>query len=113
MIKHRIMINNQIVCLFAVLFLCSACDSGFEHVATSYPDQQSLGFQQFSRQCSTCHRPPMPDAHVADAWPEVLIRMQQHKEQRGLLVMSNVEQQQVLAYLQAHAKPVPKKETSK
>ncbi len=107
------MIKNKIGCLIVVLFLCSACDSDSEHVITTYPDQQSLEFQQFSRQCSTCHRPPMPDVHVAGAWSAVVARMQQHKEQRGLLVMSNIERQQVLAYLQAYAKPVSKKEPLK
>jgi len=77
---------------------------------TTYPDQESASFQQFSRQCSGCHRPPMPDAHIATAWPMVVARMQQHKEQRGLLVMNDIERQQVLDYLQTHAKPMLKGE---
>jgi len=101
-----VMISNRIGCLMVALFLCSACDSGSEHVTAAYPDQESASFQQFTRQCSACHRPPMPNIHIAKAWPAVIARMQQHKQQQGLLVMNSAEQQQVLAYLQAHAKPV-------
>jgi len=46
----------------------------------------------------------MPDVHAAKDWPMVVARMQQHKEQRGLLRMREKDKQEVLAYLQAHAK---------
>jgi len=95
--------NNFLTCL-AVALLFSACDSESNHALMTYPEQESTAFQQFTRQCSSCHRPPMPDVHTAREWEGVVVRMQQHKEQRGLLVMSDVEQQQVLTYLQAHAK---------
>lgn len=98
------MISNKIGCLAVALFVCSACDSDPEHIAMIYPGQESASFQQFTRQCSSCHRPPMPDVHIAKAWPAVLARMQQHKEQRGLLVMNDREQQQILGYLQTYAK---------
>lgn len=102
--------NNVVAYLVAVLLFCTSCASESEPSLISYPDQQSASFQQFSRQCSSCHGLPMPDVHIATAWPTVVARMQQHKEQRGLLVMSDVEQQQVLGYLQTHAKPILKRE---
>ncbi len=106
MINHRMMVmikNNFLICLGAVL-LFSACDSESNHVLMTYPEQESAAFQEFTRQCSSCHRPPMPDVHIAKDWQAVVARMQQHKEQRGLVVMSDAEQQQILSYLQAHAK---------
>jgi len=97
MIRH----NFLLVCFIA---LFAGCDSETSHQLASYPDQQSSGFQLFSKQCSSCHRPPMPDVHVAKAWPMVVARMQQHKEQRGLVRMSDDAQHEVLIYLQTYAK---------
>jgi len=98
------MIKNNLVGFFVIVLLCSACDSESNHVLMTYPEQESAAFQQFTRQCSSCHRPPMPDVHLARDWQAVVARMQQHKEQRGLVAMSDIEQQQVLTYLQTHAK---------
>jgi len=95
--------NNSFICL-AVVLLFSACDSESNHALMAYPEQESTAFQEFARQCSSCHRPPMPDVHMAKEWEGVVVRMQQHKEQRGLVAMSYAEQQQVLSYLQTHAK---------
>jgi len=103
-------IKNKFIGYFVIVLLSSACSSESNNALMTYPDQESTAFQQFTRQCSTCHRPPMPDVHVATAWPTVVARMQQHKEQRGLLVMNDVEQQQVLGYLQTHAKSILKRE---
>jgi hypothetical protein len=99
-----VMIKNNLVGFFVIVLLCSACDSESNHVLMTYPAQESAAFQQFTRQCSSCHRPPMPDVHIARDWQAVVARMQQHKEQRGLVVMSDAEQQQILVYLQANAK---------
>jgi len=95
--------NNYLGLLLLVLF-CSSCSSEVERVTVQYPEQQSEGFRLFTQHCSSCHRPPMPDVHQAQDWPGVVARMQQHKEQRGLMVMSLIQQQQVLVYLQKHAK---------
>ncbi|PCI45057.1 MAG: hypothetical protein COB41_02490 [Proteobacteria bacterium] len=106
MTNHRVKmaIKNKFVGCFVIVLLCSACSSESNHALITYPDQESTAFQQFTRQCSSCHRPPMPDVHIAKDWNAIVVRMQQHKEQRGLLVMNHAEQQQVLAYLQANAK---------
>ncbi|MDQ6968067.1 MAG: hypothetical protein Q9M14_05220 [Mariprofundaceae bacterium] len=102
-----VMIKSKFLCFLIVLLLCSACDSESNNNNTlvpAYPAQESAAFQQFSRQCSSCHRPPMPNAHMASTWPTVVARMQQHKQQHGLLVMRESEKQQVLDYLQTYAK---------
>ncbi|PCH53808.1 MAG: hypothetical protein COC22_01670 [Flavobacteriaceae bacterium] len=98
------MIKNNLVGFFVIVLLCSACSPESNNTLMTYPEPESAAFQQLTRQCSSCHRPPMPDAHAARDWPAIVARMQQHKEQRGLVVMSHVEQQQILAYLQAYAK---------
>jgi len=87
-----------------VLLLCAACSDATQGSAPSnYPDQQSAGFKQFVNQCSACHRPPMPNIHPANLWVTTIYRMQRHRQQQGLLMMTDAEQQQVLAYLQRHS----------
>jgi len=98
------MIKNKIAGFFVTALLCSGCSSEPNHVLMTYPEQGSAVFQQFTRQCSSCHRPPMPNVHTAREWEGVVVRMQQHKQQRGLVAMSHAEQQQILAYLQVYAK---------
>jgi len=103
--------KNNLICALLVLFLCSGCsdDSNgslqqtIKRIAADYPDQQSEDFKQFSQQCSACHRPPMPDIHSAGLWLSTVNRMQRHRQQRGLSMMTDTEKQQVLAYLQSHA----------
>lgn len=103
--------RDKLICALFVLFLCAGCsdDSNWslqqtiKRIAADYPDQQSQDFKQFSQQCSACHRPPMPDIHTAQLWLSTVNRMQQHRQQRGLLTMTDREKQQVLAYLQSHA----------
>jgi len=93
--------------LYVLLILLSACSNqGTDTSATTniYPDQSSTNFQQFSKQCSTCHRPPMPNQHTALEWSGVVDLMQQHRAQAGYGAMSDDVQKQVLAYLQAHSK---------
>ncbi|MDX8398203.1 MAG: hypothetical protein R8K49_07795 [Mariprofundaceae bacterium] len=98
------MVMNRSSWLAGLLFLGSACDANVEHKPALYPDQTSASFELFVKQCSSCHQPPMPDAHLAKAWPAVVERMQQHKQQQGFWVMNAVEKKQVLQYLQSHAK---------
>jgi len=73
--------------------------------APQYPEPSSPGFQQFSKQCSSCHRPPMPSQHTAQAWEGVVAVMQKHKAQAGMDIMNKTEKEQVLSYLQQHSRP--------
>lgn len=93
-------------CLLLLLFLagCSNQDTAMNAVAPNiYPDQASVGFKQFSKQCSSCHRPPMPHQHTALEWAGVVDLMQQHRAQAGYGAMSNDVKKQVLLYLQNHS----------
>ncbi|MDQ6970117.1 MAG: hypothetical protein Q9M16_06390 [Mariprofundus sp.] len=98
--------RNSVIALLLVLLLSVACSDatqGADKTVSLYPDQQSAGFKQFAKQCSACHRPPMPNIHPANLWVTTLYRMQKHRRQRGLVIMTDAEQQQVLAYLQSHS----------
>jgi len=102
------MTKNSVTCLLLMLLFCVSCsdDSSRSEQQSKqiYPDQESENFKQFARQCSNCHRPPMPNMHTAQLWLSTVNRMQRHREQRGLAKMIDTEKQQVLAYLQSHAK---------
>jgi cytochrome c5 len=94
--------KNRIVPL--VLLALIGCDSGQHAVTEVYPDASTEAFAVFSKQCSLCHRPPMPNTHTAIAWESVVARMKQHKQERGQQAMSERESMQVLQYLQSHSK---------
>jgi len=98
--------NNLIALVVLSLFVVACGDATQQSRPPSvsvYPDQQSAGFKQFAKQCSACHRPPMPNIHPANLWVSTLYRMQRHRQQRGLTPMNDAQQQQVLAYLQNHS----------
>jgi len=99
--------RNNLIALFVLPLFAVACgDSAQQSVSPSvsmYPDQQSADFKQFAKQCSACHRPPMPNIHPANLWVSTLYRMQKHRQQRGLKRMTDAQQQQVLVYLQSHS----------
>ncbi len=101
------MTKSNFACLLLLLFFCSACSDdpsrSVQHSKNIYPDQQSEGFKQFAKQCSSCHRPPMPNIHTAQQWMSTVNRMLRHREKRALPKMTDIEKQQVLAYLQNHA----------
>ena len=99
------MTKSKLVCLVFVLFFSASCnDAPSQKSMSIYPDQQSEEFKQFAKQCSVCHRPPMPDIHPAALWMTTVHRMQRNREKRGLPLMSDMQREQVLAYLQRHAK---------
>jgi len=92
---------------FALLLLCfvalatSACD--YSRPAIGYPDQQSQAFNVYARNCSQCHAPPLPDAHPASEWPNVIARMQEHLVQRSMAPIAASDIQVLRGYLEAHA----------
>ncbi len=92
-----------IACFILALAGCSASETN-STTAAVYPDQTSKGFQQFSKQCSSCHRPPMPNQHTAQEWEGVVAVMQTHKAQAGMEIMNPQETTQVLSYLQQHSR---------
>jgi len=86
--------------LFALL--PAGCDFS-AHPSIQYPDQQSPAFEVYARNCSQCHAPPLPDAHPASRWPNVIARMQQHLVQRSMAPIAAGDIVVLRAYLEAHA----------
>lgn len=94
-------IRTLIFLLFAAL-LPAACDyTPSQH--TPYPDEQSQGFNVYARNCSECHAPPLPDAHTADEWPNVIARMQQHLVERSMAPIAVADMLVLREYLETHA----------
>lgn len=92
------------VVLLAGLFalLPTACDFSAQP-SIPYPDQQSPAFEVYARNCSQCHAPPLPGAHPASQWPNVIARMQQHLVQRSMAPIAAADIAVLRAYLEAHA----------
>lgn len=91
----------------AVLLLLSSCGDQAPTVIQVYPDSDTPEFKVFSKHCSQCHAPPHPDVHIAAEWPAVVSRMRQHIVQRGLPTVTGADQENILRYLESHAKVVP------
>jgi len=104
-VKKMMIKNSAMIVLFGLLpvFLMGCNQETPSTSVAAYPDQGSKNFKQFARQCSACHRPPMPDLHTALAWEGVVSLMQQHRVQQGLGAMKADEKQQVLDYLRRHS----------
>ncbi len=83
--------------------LLSACDAPRKGETLTYPDANSADFQVFARQCSQCHAPPQPTAHVRPEWARVIARMQQHLVQRSMAPMPAADIAVLRRYLENHA----------
>ena len=67
------------------------------------PDADSDGAKLVTQYCGQCHVPPLPTAHKASEWPQVVERMNGHMIDQGMLVPDNGKLQIILEYLQQHA----------
>ncbi|MDX8390950.1 MAG: hypothetical protein R8K53_00020 [Mariprofundaceae bacterium] len=88
--------------LFAIVLL-SGCDGYAVNVTHEYPDSKSEAFKVYARHCSECHAPPLPSAHVAARWPNVIARMQQQRLQRSMASIPAGDIVILRDYLLAHA----------
>ena len=68
------------------------------------PDQQSKQAQLFKRYCSQCHALPSPRAHTAQDWPSVVARMKHAMMTQGKAPPDNEQLEEIVEYLQRHAK---------
>jgi len=96
------MMQGLLMPLLALLLL-SACDTPRKGAALTYPDANSADFQVFARQCSQCHAPPQPTAHIRVEWPNVIARMQLHLVQRSMAPMPEADIAVLRRYLENHA----------
>ncbi len=72
-----------------------------------YPQPSSPGEKLLRQFCSDCHAPPQPDTHKAEEWPNVVLRMQQHRISKALAPMTETQIRRLVAYLQKYAKDEP------
>ncbi len=97
-----------VVTLSALLMLLAACgrpsaESGSGKAAL--PEADSPGAQALKHYCGDCHAPPRPEAHRKDEWPNVVYRMQNHRIMKAMDPVPEREYQQLIAYLEKHARP--------
>lgn len=69
-----------------------------------YPQPSSQGAKLLKRFCSECHAPPFPSTHRAGEWPNIVLRMQQHRVSKVLTPMTKAQIRELTAYLQHNAK---------
>lgn len=58
-----------------------------------------------ARYCGGCHGLPKPQSYPAAAWPGIVWRMQGHRSQRAMPMLTDEELKEVTDYLIRHAKP--------
>ncbi|OIO70059.1 MAG: hypothetical protein AUJ56_06280 [Zetaproteobacteria bacterium CG1_02_49_23] len=81
-----------------------SCDQSVNRTHIDYPEEASNDFKVYSSYCSSCHAPPLPDAHVAKEWPNVIARMQQHRVERRMDPIIAQDMQILRRYLERFAK---------
>lgn len=72
--------------------------------ASRYSDLNTPAGQAFQNTCSRCHALPDPKQHIADEWPVVVERMTRNMQTMGKPVPDKDTLQDIVAYLQRHAK---------
>ena len=103
-------VRRRIKGLLLLSMLLMGCTGNEEVGRTSqnhYPQASSPGEKLLRQFCSECHAPPQPDTHRAVEWPNIVLRMQQHRISRALVPMTDDQRGLLVAYLQKNAKDVP------
>ena len=69
-----------------------------------YPDLNSPAGKSFHAVCTQCHALPDPKQHTSSEWPAVVARMRSHMRTMHRQVPDEPTRQQILGFLQAHAR---------
>ncbi len=90
----------------AALLLLAGCSGpgGDAPAAAGWPEQGGARFAAFAAACGHCHAPPQPGLHTKREWAQVVARMQRHRAERGVRLLSEAEQAEVLGYLEDYAR---------
>lgn len=99
------MSRRNVVAAGALLVLATGCE--IPHGGASkvvLPEPESAGAQVLKENCSSCHAAPSPSVHTAKEWPNVIYRMLEHRRMRSFGPIAPADQEQLLDYLQRHAK---------
>lgn len=90
--------------LSLLVVACGGNDDVEQRVAANtFPQPASQGAKLLHRFCADCHAPAQPSTHKAVEWPNIVLRMQQHRISKGLIPMNEAQRQQLTAYLQRYA----------
>lgn len=90
--------------LAALLLMgCTSGDETARVVENHYPQPSSPGEKVLRKYCSDCHAPPQPNTHTAAEWPNIILRMQQHRISKALIPMSEEQRRLLVAYMQKNA----------
>ncbi len=91
--------------LLSLLLLgCTGNDDVARVSENHYPQPGSPGEKLLRQFCSDCHAPPQPDTHKAEEWPNIILRMQQHRISKALAPMNEDQRRRLVAYMQHNAK---------
>lgn len=96
--------RSSFASLAVVFILCSGC-SVEEQIDSS--EQASLVSQAQTvlvEHCGSCHVAPKPNTKFAKDWRAVVLRMQAHRSQRAMPVLSEMEINDVTEYLEKRSK---------
>ncbi len=69
-----------------------------------YDDLDSSEGRAFQSTCSLCHALPDPQQHTSEEWPAVVERMKQNMVTQGKAVPNEATVEEVVGFLQRHAK---------
>ena len=68
------------------------------------PARKTPGALLFASSCSRCHALPDPRLYTAAEWPAIVAKMQGYMKSMGKPVLSDQDKQEIIHYLQKHAK---------
>lgn len=104
----RIVARNQTNALILIIS-AGIYGCGHEQGETTTHHSQMMGGQKsnelLKKWCADCHAPPLPESHAPSEWPNVVIRMQQHRQSKGLSAIPGQDMNDIINYLQTHAQP--------
>lgn len=96
--------HRRVLLVSLLLVGCTGNDDVEKIGESHYPQPSSHGAKLLKHFCSECHAPPFPSTHTAEEWPNVVLRMQQHRVSKVLTPMTKAQIQELTAYLQHNAK---------
>ena len=68
------------------------------------PDQQLDDAQLYRQYCGQCHVPPLPYAHKAGEWPQIVATMRQYMANQSKPMPDNAQLGGIIEYLQRYAR---------
>lgn len=96
--------HKGVLLVSLLLVGCTGSDDADRIGESHYPQPSSPGAKLLKHFCSECHAPPFPSTHLAAEWPNVVLRMQQHRISKVLTPMSKAQIRELTTYLQRNAK---------